>query len=66
MVWMKQPNYDAYHKGERPGRQGSIVVDAVSHTHLHLSFLDPVAGGIIQQTHYSVDVKLKGLMKKSW
>lgn len=56
--------YGPYHKGEWPGRQGSVVVDAVSHTHLNLCFLDPVAGGVVQQTHYSVDGELKGLMEK--
>lgn len=51
---LKSPRRDPYHKGERPRRQGSVVVDAVSHTHLHLSLLDPVAGCVVQQTHYSV------------
>lgn len=58
------PLYGPYHKGEWPGWQSSVVVDAVSHTHLNLSFLNPVAGSVIQKTHYSVDGKLKGLMEK--
>ncbi len=54
----------SYHKSEWPGRQGSVVVDTVSHTHLNLSFLDPVASSIVQQTHYSVDGQMKVLMWK--
>lgn len=60
----KDPLYGSYHKGEWPGRQGSVVVDAVSHTHLNLSFLDPVGGSVVQKTHYSVGGKLEGLMEK--
>ncbi len=56
----KDPLYGPYHKGEWPGWQGSVIVDAVSHTHLNLSFLDPVAGSVVQKTHYSMDGKLKG------
>lgn len=48
---------DPHHKGERPWRQGSVVVDAIPHTHLHLGLLDSVAGSVVQQTHYSVDRK---------
>ena len=53
-----------YHEGEGPWRQGSIVVDTVPHTHLHLSLLDPVARGVVQQTHYSVDGKFEGLTRR--
>lgn len=56
--------YGPYHKGEWPWWQGSVVVDAVSHTNLHLSFLDPVARSIVQQTHYSVDGNEEELMVK--
>ena len=61
---IKNNFYTTYHKGEGPGRQGSVVVDAVSHTHLHLSLLDPVAGRVVQQTHYSVGGESKRLMEE--
>lgn len=56
----QDPINGPYHKRERPGRQGPVVVYAVSHAHLDLSLLDPVAGSVVQQTHYSVEGKLKG------
>ncbi len=56
----KDPFSGPYHKGERPGRQGSVVIDAVPHTHLNLSFLDSVARSVIQQTHNPVDAQGKG------
>lgn len=60
----QDPFNGPYHKRERPWRQGPVVVDTVSHTHLDLSLLDPVAGSVVQQTHYSVEGKLKGLTEK--
>lgn len=49
-----------YHKGEGSGRQGPVVVNTVPHTHLHLSLLHPVAGGVIQQTHDPAGNKVGG------
>lgn len=48
-----------YHKCEWPGGEGSVVIYTVPHTHLNLSFLDPVASGILQQTHNSVNQKVQ-------
>lgn len=50
----------AYHKREGPWRQGSVVVDAVPHTDLDLRLLDPVASGVVEQTHDSVGGDING------
>lgn len=54
-----------YHEGERSGRQGPVVVNTVPHTHLHLSLLHPVAGGVIQQTHDPAGDKVGGGQKQN-
>lgn len=53
-----------YHKCEWPGGQGSVVINTVPHTHLNLSFLNPVACGVIQQTYNSVNHKVRESLLK--
>lgn len=50
-------SFISYHKGERSGRQSSVVICTVPHTHLQLGLLNSVACGIVQQTHDSADVE---------